>query len=112
MIPAGEGPRSEERRNKLRIAVPFHAIVTGTDLFGEKFSVETVLDNISAGGLYMRIVPRVRIGSELSINVGLHPNSHVTATSPRFCVNGIVLRAEEIAGAACGVALAFATVKF
>jgi hypothetical protein len=103
---------TQERRSKLRISVPFHARVKGFDLSGDEFVVETVLDNIGADGLYMRIVPRVGIGTKLWIDVGLHTTSHVTENSPRFSVDGSVLRTEEKLGGACGVAVAFAQVRF
>jgi hypothetical protein len=102
---------TEERRGKLRIAVPFHATVRGTDLTGDDFAVETVLDNISANGLYVRILPRVEIGARLSIDVALRTASD-GRESPRFSVDATVLRAEEKAGGACGVAVLFDKVSF
>ena len=105
-------PDTRERRDKLRISVPFHAKVKGLDLTGNEFIVETVLDNISADGLYMRIVPSVEIGANLSIDVGLHTTSHVTEDSPRFSLDGVVLRTEEKPGGAYGVAVSFAKVRF
>jgi hypothetical protein len=102
----------EERRNKLRISMPFHAKVKGMDSMGDEFIVETVLDNISADGLYLRIVPSVEIGANLWIDVGLHTTSHVTEDSPRFSVDGVVLRTEEKPGGAYGVAVSFAKVRF
>jgi hypothetical protein len=107
-----DATNTQERRSKLRISVPFHARVKGTDWSGNEFVVETVLDNIGADGLYMRIVPRVEIGAKLCIDVGLHTTSHVTENSPRFSVDGNVLRADEKLGGACGVAVAFAKVRF
>lgn len=107
-----EVPPSKERRGKLRIAVPFHAKVRGRDSGGDEFTVDTVLDNISADGLYMRIVPRVEVGQRLRIDVGLHTTPDVTGRSPRFSVEGTVLRAEEKLGGACGVAVSFASVDF
>ena len=105
-------PMNSEKRSKLRISVPFHAKVHGVDLTGKAFLVETVLDNISADGLYMRIVPSLEPGTKLLIDVGLHTQSHVTEDSPRFSVDGVVLRTEEKPGGACGVAVSFAKVRF
>lgn len=105
-------PGMREKRSKLRISMPFHAKVKGTDLTGNEFIVETVLDNISADGLYMRLVPSVQIGANLWIDVGLHTTSHVTENSPRFSVDGVVLRTEEKPGGAYGVAVSFAKVRF
>lgn len=108
----GTTPVAEERRSKLRIAVPFHAKVRGTDLSGDEFAVETVLDNISAGGLYVRIVPRVAIGTRLSVDVALRTTPVATGDSPRFSVDGTVLRAEQKPGGACGLAVSFEQVRF
>ena len=105
-------PKNIEKRSKLRISVPFHAKVHGVDFTGKAFLVETVLDNISADGLYMRIVPSLEPGAKLSIDVGLHTQSHVTEDSPHFSVDGVVLRTEEKPGGARGVAVSFAKVRF
>lgn len=103
---------TDERRSKLRIAVPFHAKVKGTDLSGDEFTVETVLDNISAGGLYVRIVPRVAIGTRLLIDVALRTTPVATGDSPRFSVDGTVLRSEQKPGGACGLAVSFEKARF
>jgi hypothetical protein len=105
-------PDTRDRRNKLRISMPFHAKVKGLDLAGSEFIVETVLDNISADGLYMRMVPNVEIGANLWIDVGLHTTSHVTEDSPRFSIDGVVVRTEEKPGGAYGVAVSFGKVRF
>jgi len=101
-----------ERRNKVRIAMPFHARVKGIDCAGNEFLVETVLDNLSAEGLYLRMVLDVEVGSQLSIDVGLRLTSHVTENAPRFLVEGTVLRTEEKPGGAHGVAVSFVRVMF
>ncbi len=101
-----------ERRNKLRICVPFHAKVRGVDSMGGTFSIETVLDNLSANGLYLRMMPDVETGAQLSIDVGLYTTSHVTEDAPRFSVDGLVVRKEKRAGGAAGVAVSFGVAKF
>lgn len=101
-----------DRRTTLRIDVPFHANVQGVDSTGDYFSIETVLDNISRDGLYMRMMPDVKIGARLSIDVGLYTASHLTETAPRFSVEGVVLRKETKAGGAAGVAVSFVKVSF
>ena len=101
-----------ERRSKPRISVPFHVRVHGVDVTGSVFTIETVLDNISADGLYMRMVPSIEPGAKLSMDVGLHTTSHVTDDVPHFSIDGVVLRTEEKAGGACGVAVSFAKIRF
>ena len=101
-----------ERRSKLRVCVPFHANVKGVDSMGGTFNIETVLDNLSANGLYLRMMPEVETGAQLSIDVGLFTTSHVTEDAPRFSVDGVVVRKEKRAGGAAGVAVSFSGAKF
>src|SRR5918993_1360593 len=70
-----------ERRKKARVAVPFRATVQGGDAAGVPFEALTVADNLSAGGLYLRIMREVREGANLLINLSLAgeagpPESH------------------------------------
>ena len=104
--------RSADKRRKPRICVPFHATVRGTSNEGEEFNVETVLDNVSGAGLYMRMMPNVKEGTRLSIGLRLHTGSSPTKEAPRVVVEGVVLRAENKAGGVCGVAVAFDHVRF
>src|SRR3989442_14633652 len=61
---ASAGYAGEERRQKPRIQEPFPAKVRGIDCMGDPFEVEAVLDNVSAGGLYMRMEPFQEAGRE------------------------------------------------
>ena len=58
-----------ERRRHLRLYEPFPATVRGVDASGEPFEVSTVLDNISASGLYMQLGRCVKRGTKLFILV-------------------------------------------
>lgn len=104
--------RSLERRRKPRICVPFHATVRGMNNEGERFKVETVMDNVSGAGLYMRMMPGVKEGTRLSIALRLHTGSAMNQEAPRVLVEGVVLRAESKAGGVCGVAVEFDQVRF
>jgi hypothetical protein len=106
------GTEIDDRRRALRIDVPFHAKVKGVDCAGKHFSIETVLDNIGGHGLYMRMMPDVEMGAQLSIDVGLYTTFHVTEDAPRFSVDGVVVRKERRAGGAAGVAVSFSVAKF
>ena len=48
-----------ERRRKPRVHEPFPVTVHGIDPTGESFEVKTVLENISAGRLYLQRKQRV-----------------------------------------------------
>jgi hypothetical protein len=104
--------RSYERRKTPRICVPFHATLRGVDDEGENFTVDTVLDNVSSDGLYMRIMPRVKIGTSLAIEIALHKPLQATEQGSRLLVDGVVLRTEDKAGGASGVAVTFERVRF
>ena len=101
-----------EKRTTLRVDIPFHATVQGRDSAGDHFNIETVLDNISRDGLYMRMMPDVNVGAHLSIDVGLYTASHITENAPRFSVDGVVLRKDKKAGGVAGIAVAFLRVTF
>ena len=101
-----------ERRSKPRIDVPFQVKVEGVDEKGEKFTIETVLDNVSSNGLYLRMMPRVEQGAKLSIVLGLHTPSHAIEEVPRFQMDAVVLRTEKKVGGVYGVAATFDHVRF
>lgn len=101
-----------EQRAKPRISVPFPADVVGRDDKGRAFSITTVLDNVSGSGLYLRLMPCVDQGAKLSIVVKLPTPSDLVDTEPSFAIEGIVVRAEEKSGGACGVAVTFDRVRF
>jgi hypothetical protein len=54
-----------ERRLKPRIAAYIPARIRGLDSDGKAFDLNTVLDNLSAGGLYVRWSRRVQTNSAL-----------------------------------------------
>ncbi len=103
----GSIAQGQDRRSKPRICVPFHASVDGIDDHGEHFNMETVLDNISGDGLYLRLMPCVQYGARLSIIVGLNASSERPTETARFSIDGVVKRVEKKAGGACGVAVTF-----
>jgi c-di-GMP-binding flagellar brake protein YcgR len=104
--------RSHDRRRKPRICVPFHTTVRGVNNEEEEFNVETILDNVSGDGLYMRMMPSVKEGTTLSIQILLHKSSHMPEEASRILVEGVVLRTEKKAGGVCGVAVTFDRVRF
>ncbi|MGH9932228.1 MAG: PilZ domain-containing protein [Pyrinomonadaceae bacterium] len=101
-----------DRRAKPRICVPFPAKVEGRDKNGEDFKVQTVLDNLSADGLYLRMVPYVEPGTKISILLKLVTTADLVEAVPRFAIDGVVIRSEEKIGGARGVAVTFDRVRF
>jgi hypothetical protein len=100
---------SLERRSKPRVSVPFRATVQGTDVDGVYFELTTNLDNLSAGGLYLRLANEVRVGSRLLVNV--HLNAHGDTMLAEGClvleVYGPVARVDPVACDSYGVAVTF-----
>jgi hypothetical protein len=91
--------------------VPFHAKVEGKDDTGQEFIIQTVLDNVSGNGLYLRIMPCVEEGAKLVIELGLPPPS-LTDGATRFLLEGVVVRREKRIGGAFGLAVNFDIVRF
>lgn len=96
-----------ERRSKPRIYLPFPAKVRGIDASGREFEAETVLDNLAANSLYLRIMYPLKERVELDVVFGLSATASGKITSPRVKVRGTVLRTEQKPGGVCGVVVAF-----
>jgi hypothetical protein len=96
-----------ERREVSRIRNPFAVRVQGVNAAGEAFDEQTVLDNLSSGGAYLRLLQMVRPGTEFTITVqfaGAPISNHVY---PGLQALGEVVRSEPQVGGACGVAVKF-----
>ena len=82
-----------ERRTKIRIQESFGAVVRGMDRNGQKFETDAVLDNLSAGGLYLHLPYDVEEGSKLLLVVQLS-NSDGKRAAQQVATHGKVLRSE------------------
>jgi hypothetical protein len=96
-----------ERRQKKRIYIPFPASVEGTDVNGEEFRMNTVLDSLSADSLYLRMMARVRVGDTIAIVFRLSISVAEETPTSSVSVRGTVIRADEKSGGACGIAVKF-----
>ncbi|MDP9315225.1 MAG: PilZ domain-containing protein [Chloroflexota bacterium] len=102
-------PHDVERRHALRVDLPFPATVRGIDATGERFTVNTQLDNLSACGLYLRLQRPVEPGAHLLLVVRLSTTPY---TGPHVALRGTVLRTQGYADGRCGVAVAFDRHRF
>src|SRR6266508_6172788 len=102
---ASTGYAVEERRRKPRIYEPFPARVRGIDWRGDPFEVEAVLDNLSAGGLYLRLKQRTEAGAKLSIFFRLATRLTPEAKGLRVAARSRVVRSELQPDGAYGVAV-------
>ncbi len=101
-----------ERRCKPRLYERFRATVHGVDAAGEPFMSEAELDNISSGGLYLRLPHHIEAGSELLIVSKLSRPDDGHNSGPLVAVSGTVTRAEQGADGLCGVAVRFSSKRF
>ena len=62
---------------------------------GEAFEIETVLDNVSAGGFYMRLPQRVEVGAKLCAVVRRTTRTDSTAPTLGIAVCGVVRHASH-----------------
>lgn len=102
-----------ERRAKPRLKGTFPALVHGVDARGETFDVYTTLDDISAGGLYLRLDQRLEPGTTLFIVATLSSAAKsIDELAPRVALHGVVLRSELKQDGECGIAIAFSHHRF
>lgn len=101
-----------KRRREDRIQTPFPAIVRGIDTNCEAFEVNTVIDNFSANGLYLRLAQRVEEGAKMSITARLSTASAEKSSGPVVLLRSKVLRVEPKPGGIYGLALAIIHRRF
>jgi hypothetical protein len=92
-----------ERRRDRRFRLPFPASVEGLNDAGEPFRAETVLEDMSAGGVYLRLTDRVAEGAGLTVTARF---SVVTMKGLVVRLEGKVVRVEPKPGGEFGVAVA------
>jgi hypothetical protein len=83
-----------ERRIKPRIYKPFHARVRGVNAGGEAFEVATVLDNMSSGGLFLRVEQNVMQGAGIHVIIRLSTKTVDLIPVANVAVEGVVVRNE------------------
>ena len=99
-------PRGERRQSQ-RIDESLLVQISGVDEDGQTFQSVTVLDNISAGGLFMRLARCLTLGMKLSVVVRFNANPCSDAPAVTLTATGEVLRAAMLPDGTCGVAVAF-----
>ncbi len=99
----GTGVRDpSDRRTHPRINKPFPARAWGEDAAGNPFNLDCVLDNLSAGGLYVRMPRQMTVGSEIRFVVRLSNPKETVATAGLF---GTVVRDEPGSDGQHGIAI-------
>jgi hypothetical protein len=82
-----------ERRNKPRISNPFRVAIRSVNVEGEAFTSETVLDNLSAGGMFLRLPQRVARGTRV-FSVLCFSGESDKPEGLRVAISGVASRTE------------------
>ena len=97
----------QERRFSTRVKLPYPARLTGVDTGGRSFKEETVLDDLSVGGIHLRLKRSVPLGSNVTISVRLSTAPKSPTPSLRLAARGMVRRVEPRSDGTWGVAIEF-----
>ncbi|PYS44780.1 MAG: hypothetical protein DMG13_33350 [Acidobacteria bacterium] len=97
----------QERRFSTRVKVPYHARLSGVDTTGRVFKEETVLDDLSVGGVHMRLQRSMPIGANVTVSVRLSMAPETETPSLRLAARGTVRRLEPESDGRFGVAVEF-----
>ncbi len=95
-----------KHHRKPRILGLFPAKVRGVDVAGRPFELEITLDNLSIGGLYVRINRRVRLAAKL-LFVFRIPGPDPNSPGLRIAAHGSVRRVEPLPDGGCGIGVEF-----
>ena len=96
-----------DRRRNLRIYEHFALKVRGVDAEGETFDIDTVLDNLSSGGLYFRLKQRVALGETLFFVIYMSTVREEEKPAPVVAAHGKVIRFEAKGVGSYGIGIAF-----
>ncbi len=107
-----EARLSLERRDKLRVEGPYPAIVRGSDESGRRFEADTFVDNLSAGGLFLRLSEKVHKGTQLFILCQLSTSLEDGLPPPRVAIRGRVVRLVPQADGSTGLGIAISNHRF
>jgi hypothetical protein len=105
-----ETPRSTpiapdwERRRKPRISAPFPIKVRGVDASGKGFEIETVVENISSSGVYLRLPKQMSTGAKFNMAIRFNNADGSGPNAMLFCkVLRTELQPDELVGLAAAI---------
>ena len=88
------------RRYQERLYGPCRATVRGVDATGAEFTETTVLDNVSASGLFVKLQRDVTLGTRLFVVFAFSTAGLENVSVPRVAAHGEVRRVEALSGEA------------
>ena len=103
---------SQERRASPRIETPFPAVVRSVDIDDLPFEEHTVLDNLSSGGLYLRLARQVQPGVQLFVLFQLSIALDTYSAIAGIALHGVALRVERRPGGIFGTAISLVHHRF
>ena len=101
-----------ERRSVPRIATPFPATLRGVNQTGDWFRIDTVLDNFSAAGLFLRLALPIEPGTTMFVVVRFTVAPAARLAAPGVAARAVVVWVEPQPDGAWGVALKFTRQRF
>lgn len=107
-----KAPDKVERRRQPRINQPFPATVFGVNAYDVEFESKTTLDNLSAGGLHLKLKQHLRQGAKISVVVRPSMAPDDKAPTLRVAANGVVLRSEPQTDGTYGLGIALHKTDF
>lgn len=96
-----------DRRRNLRIYEHFVLKVRGVDAEGVTFDIDTVVENLSSGGLYFRLKQRVALGETLFFVIYMSSVKEEKRAAPVVAAHGKVIRSETKGVGSYGMGVAF-----
>ena len=96
-----------ERRTSARISVPYVVRIRSLDGDGNRFKEDTVVKNLSGGGLYVILTRDLPQGAEVLIAIRLATAHAVGRPALRLAARGTVLRVQKQSDGRYGTAIEF-----
>jgi hypothetical protein len=101
------GYRGAERRQHVRLGDAFPAKVQGIDSDGRPFDLDVEVENVSAGGYYVRMPRCLKVKAVVSATIRFSSSAPQGARPQWLSTHGVVERAEPQPDGTCGVAVEF-----
>ena len=101
-----------ERRRSLRISVPFPVRIRGISSTGRHLEAYTELENLSAGGLFLKMTQDIRNWKHLRVILWLSLTGNPETPAPVVAARAEVLRIEAHPDQRLGFAVAFTRHRF
>jgi hypothetical protein len=98
--------RDRERRASSRTHTSFAVTIRGKDAHGKALDFDTMLDNLSGSGMYVRIPRRFERGEPVAVGIRFAETGTLDRVA-RVAARGIVVRVDPTPDGAFGLAIAF-----